>query len=355
MNRFRLPIFAGNLVEFHGFGACELAHMQELLEANGGKVANSPGERTHLVVDEYKVEALPASLEVNEGCHLVKGEWFWRSIQIDAAAKVDNHGWRNGQNVSRNIEVFSQSTQIGDQVKVQVSHLDYMPAVTAEKEKQEMHEADADVVEQCEEVVYMLIEQVVLVSCIHNSTLAQPQAKQSGGANRKALAEERELWVHLEQETKRTVMDTQVVTPAASEDNEVLVSIRCLFVADYFKLEDTPPEKIEVEALEETLGVFPIGCHDMLDFIFEDTPEQILQNQKDIIEKTPAFLSSLESASLGIQKEKAQIPEETECKIEDLCVILFCWFGIGLNALEAVAARFANRDLIPKLTRCRLV
>ena len=352
MNRFRLPIFAGNLVEFHGFEACELAYMQELLEANGGKVANSPAERTHLVVDEYKVEALPASLEVSEGCHLVKGEWFWRSIQIDAAAKVANHVWRNGQKVSRNIDVISQSTQIGDQVKVQVSHLDYM---SAEQEQQEMQEADADVVEQCEDVIDMLIEQVVLVSCIHNSTLAQPQAKQSGGANGKALSEERELWVHLEQQTKQTVMDTQVVTPAASEDNEVLVSIRCLFVADYFKLEDTPPEKIEIEALEETLGVLSIGCHDILDSIFEDTPEHILQNQKGIIEKTPAFLSSLESAPLAIEKEKKQIPEETECKIEDLCVILFCWFGVGLNALEAVAARFANPDLISKLTRCRLV
>ena len=354
MNKFRLPIFAGNLVEFHGFEACELAYMQELLEANGGKVANSPAERTHLVVDEYKVEALPASLEVSEGCHLVKGEWFWRSIQIDAAAKVANHVWRNGQKVSRNIDVISQSTQIGDQVKVQVSHLDYMPA---EKEQQEMQEADADVVEQCEDVIDMLIEQVVLVGCIHKSTLAQPQAKQSGGANGKELSKERELWVHLEQETKRTVMDTQAVTPASSEDNEVLVSIRCLFAADFFKLEVTPPEKIEMQALEETLGIFPIGCHVMLDFIFEDTPEHILQNQKGTIEKTTAFLStsSSESAPLGVQKEKAQIPEETECKIEDLCVILFCWFGIGLNALEAVAARFANPALIPKLTRCRLV
>merc|ERR1719167_1632419 len=99
MNKFRLPIFAGNIVQFYGFEANELTHMQEVLIANGGKVASSPAERTHLVVDENTVEVLPASLEegVGEGCHLVKGEWFWRSIQIEAAAKVAHHGWRKEQ------------------------------------------------------------------------------------------------------------------------------------------------------------------------------------------------------------------------------------------------------------------
>ena len=133
MNRFRLPIFAGNLVEFHGFEVCELAHMQEVLVANGGKVTRSPAERTHLVVNEHSVEVLPASLEVSEGCHLVKGEWFWRSIQIDAAAEVANHGWRNVQKISRSIEEFS--TQIGDQVEVQLPRLDYQSSPTAEKKE----------------------------------------------------------------------------------------------------------------------------------------------------------------------------------------------------------------------------
>ena len=114
MNKFRLPIFAGNIVQFYGFEASELTHMQEVLVANGGKVASSPAERTHLVVDENTVEVLPASLEegVGEGCHLVKGEWFWRSIQIEAAAKVAHHAWRKEQallspNISRNTGLFS--------------------------------------------------------------------------------------------------------------------------------------------------------------------------------------------------------------------------------------------------------
>ena len=119
-NKFRLPIFAGNVVQFYGFEASELAHMQEVLVANGGRVANDPADRTHLVVDENTVEVLPASLEegVGEGCHLVKGEWFWRSIQIEAAAKVAHHGWRKEQgllspNISRNTGLFSPSTPLG--------------------------------------------------------------------------------------------------------------------------------------------------------------------------------------------------------------------------------------------------
>ena len=76
MNKFRLPIFAGNVVQFYGFEASELTHMQDVLVANGGRVASGPAERTHLVVDENTVEVLPATLEdgVGEGCHLVKGE-----------------------------------------------------------------------------------------------------------------------------------------------------------------------------------------------------------------------------------------------------------------------------------------
>ena len=70
MNKFKLPIFAGNIVQFYGFEASELTHMQEVLVANGGKVASSPTERTHLVVDENTVEVLPASQKRDPRWHL---------------------------------------------------------------------------------------------------------------------------------------------------------------------------------------------------------------------------------------------------------------------------------------------
>ena len=317
MKRFRLPIFAGNQVEFHGFEACALEHMQELLLANGGTVASSPAQRTHLVVDEHSVEALPASLQVAEGCHLVKGGWFWRSIEIDAAAKVANHGWKSGQKIS------SASTQIGDQIKVQVSYLEWWHSVTAEKEEEGLN-----VVEQCAEVVNMLVDQVVES---HHSPLAdahQANTKQSDKANSKAISEEIEVSGNSEEEEKQIATATQVISPDTPE--KVIAP-------------DTP-EKTQRDDLEETLGVFPTGCHD---FTFEDThPEKILQTQENILEKAPALISSLES--VDIRKDKEHIPEECECKAtEGLCVILFCWFGVVLNAMEAAAARFAN----PKLNK----
>ena len=67
LNKFRLPILAGNDVQFYGFEANELTHMQDLLVANGGRAANGPAERTHLVVDENTVEVLPAALEDGQG------------------------------------------------------------------------------------------------------------------------------------------------------------------------------------------------------------------------------------------------------------------------------------------------
>ena len=57
--------------------------MAELLVANGGRVMESLGkETTHLIVDENTVENLPDDLDIPSHCFLVKGEWFWNSIQV---------------------------------------------------------------------------------------------------------------------------------------------------------------------------------------------------------------------------------------------------------------------------------
>jgi len=96
MKGFRLPLFAGNVVQFFGFEAAELRHMQEVLPA--------------------EVEAA-----AGESCAVVRGEWFWRSIQIEAAANVAHHRWRRepsgvlSPNVSCGVQggVFSPSTPLG--------------------------------------------------------------------------------------------------------------------------------------------------------------------------------------------------------------------------------------------------
>lgn len=141
MKGFKLPLFAGNVVKFFGFEAGELRHMQEVLVANGGRVWAEGGgvASTHLVVDESTVEVLPAEVEAaaGEGCSVVRGAWFWRSIQIEAAANVAHHRWRRepavlSPNVSCGVGVFSPSTPLGGSTnkkrkrrrQVRVQHMD---------------------------------------------------------------------------------------------------------------------------------------------------------------------------------------------------------------------------------------
>jgi hypothetical protein len=98
-HRYRLRPFQGNCVQFYGFDTEELHHMVEVLVANGGRVASGEGgkDTTHLVVDENNVDNLPEGLDVPDSCHVVRGEWFWNSIQIEAAADVGHYKWRRGE------------------------------------------------------------------------------------------------------------------------------------------------------------------------------------------------------------------------------------------------------------------
>ena len=92
--------------------------MGEVLVANGGRVSKEISkDTTHLVVDEQSVESLPDELDIPAGCQIVKGEWFWDSIQIEAAADVNKYKWRKGEGyttatlLSPNISAFSPPSQ----------------------------------------------------------------------------------------------------------------------------------------------------------------------------------------------------------------------------------------------------
>lgn len=116
-DKYKLPPFAGNIVCFYGFEKAELEHMTEILVANGGRVAEGGDkgceleDTTHLVVDENNVELLPPDLVVSPGCCVVKGEWFWNSIQIQAAASISAYKFREAGLLSPgNKSVFSPPT-----------------------------------------------------------------------------------------------------------------------------------------------------------------------------------------------------------------------------------------------------
>ncbi|XP_037075712.1 protein ECT2-like isoform X2 [Pollicipes pollicipes] len=87
MGAHRVRPFFGARVRLLGFSPEERNHMAEVLLENGGQLAGGGDDDepcTHLVVDDSTVKERPDA--VPSRAHLVKAEWFWACIQMDAAA-----------------------------------------------------------------------------------------------------------------------------------------------------------------------------------------------------------------------------------------------------------------------------
>ncbi|NXU47889.1 ECT2 protein, partial [Turnix velox] len=84
-NQFKVPPFQDCMLSFLGFSDDEKANMEEMTEMQGGQYLPVGDERcTHLVVEENTVKDLP--FEPLKKLYVVKQEWFWGSIQMDARA-----------------------------------------------------------------------------------------------------------------------------------------------------------------------------------------------------------------------------------------------------------------------------
>ncbi|XP_059507073.1 protein ECT2 isoform X3 [Stegostoma tigrinum] len=83
-NDFKVPPFQDCVLSFLGFPDEELRNMEEMTEMQGGRYLPLGGEAcTHLVV-ENTIKQLP--FEPTKKLFIVKQEWFWGSIQMDARA-----------------------------------------------------------------------------------------------------------------------------------------------------------------------------------------------------------------------------------------------------------------------------
>ncbi|XP_009560759.2 protein ECT2 isoform X2 [Cuculus canorus] len=84
-NQFKVLPFQDCMLSFLGFSDDEKANMEEMTEMQGGRYLPVGDERcTHLVVEESTVKDLP--FEPLKKLYVVKQEWFWGSIQMDARA-----------------------------------------------------------------------------------------------------------------------------------------------------------------------------------------------------------------------------------------------------------------------------
>ncbi|KAL2804696.1 protein ECT2 isoform c, partial [Daubentonia madagascariensis] len=84
-NEFKVPPFQDCVLSFLGFSDEEKTNMEEMTEMQGGNYLPVGDERcTHLIVEENIVKELP--FEPSKKLYVVKQEWFWGSIQMDARA-----------------------------------------------------------------------------------------------------------------------------------------------------------------------------------------------------------------------------------------------------------------------------
>ncbi|XP_054452243.1 protein ECT2 isoform X2 [Anoplopoma fimbria] len=81
---FKVPPFQDCILSFLGFSDEEKANMEERTLKHGGSSLEVGDERcTHMVVEENSVKELPFP---PKKLYVVKQEWFWGSIQMDARA-----------------------------------------------------------------------------------------------------------------------------------------------------------------------------------------------------------------------------------------------------------------------------
>ncbi|KAM9762345.1 protein ECT2 isoform 2-T2 [Menidia menidia] len=83
--KFKVPPFQDCVLSFLGFSEEEKTNMEERTLKHGGRFLEAGDDRcTHMVVEENSVSELP--LLPSEKVFVVKQEWFWGSIQMDARA-----------------------------------------------------------------------------------------------------------------------------------------------------------------------------------------------------------------------------------------------------------------------------
>ncbi|XP_073771882.1 protein ECT2 isoform X5 [Danio rerio] len=82
---FKVPPFQDCVLSFLGFSEEEKNNMEERTQKHGGRFQAVGDERcTHLVVEENSIKELPFT--PSKRLYVVKQEWFWGSIQMDARA-----------------------------------------------------------------------------------------------------------------------------------------------------------------------------------------------------------------------------------------------------------------------------
>ncbi|XP_066266141.1 protein ECT2-like isoform X1 [Branchiostoma lanceolatum] len=86
MLKYKMQPFFCCMLSFHGFSEEETEQMKELTKMQGGTCTPvGDTSSTHLVIDDSQVKDFPQHVDASK-VYVVKQEWFWASIQIEARA-----------------------------------------------------------------------------------------------------------------------------------------------------------------------------------------------------------------------------------------------------------------------------
>ncbi|XP_043850964.1 protein ECT2 isoform X2 [Dromiciops gliroides] len=110
-NEFKVPPFQDCMLSFLGFSDEEKANMEEMTEMQGGHYLPVGDEQcTHLIVEENAIKELP--FEPSKKLYVVKQEWFWGSIQMDARAGESMYLYEkaNTPELKKSVSLLSLST-----------------------------------------------------------------------------------------------------------------------------------------------------------------------------------------------------------------------------------------------------
>ncbi|XP_063967106.1 protein ECT2-like [Lytechinus pictus] len=93
MLKYKMPPFFGCTLGFVGFTQEDQKHMEEVTQTQGGIAESTANDScTHIVVDENTVAE--QALDYPSKIKVVKQEWFWASIQMDARAEENLYTFR---------------------------------------------------------------------------------------------------------------------------------------------------------------------------------------------------------------------------------------------------------------------
>uniref|UniRef100_F1KSM6 Protein ECT2 n=1 Tax=Ascaris suum TaxID=6253 RepID=F1KSM6_ASCSU len=104
INQFLVEPFCGLRIWFVAYHDEELNDMRQKTIEHKGKLASSQQEATHIVVSNSPDATVE---DFDQKQHLVSGEWFWLSIQLNCCANEEIYQWKGHKRANRKRAAFS--------------------------------------------------------------------------------------------------------------------------------------------------------------------------------------------------------------------------------------------------------